>query len=462
MKISAWLAISFLFISGCSSNHFQTGHKLFLENNYVSAIEQFDQAIDKKSNGARATKAEIERSESYHQLALLAYEKNNWILASRLFFLSNSLDSDQYLDNCYYQLSQKAFANGDIDKTLDYYNLIINYLTNSEYIPEIYYKRIKMLLSQNNEDEAISDFASLWKDYRNNEFTQKAKPLIDNIIPNQLELAISKREQGEILVALDKLFVLAEYFKKDIINKEIAISYIMLADREIADKNYSEAYKYFIKSYPFDEKLKEKTQNKVEDICMGFINDGDQFLATLDFEKAITTYSHCFEMKSEYQPAIKKIAFVKKRKVDAIKANELFKSAEDFEYSKKYENALTHYQQSKLLVNSTKVKDKIFCMKNMIKAKKNPKEFALNIILDHKNGKLAEKIYEIENSMNVKYGTSMIESSGWKVLFSSSNLKYDVRYDILSSSENYYFVWKVDLRTQEISALNKRSEEILK
>ena len=95
-----------------------------------------------------------------------------------------------------------------------------------------------------------------------------------------------------------------------------------------------------------------------------------------------------------------------------------------------------------------------------MKLKKDPIAFAKTIILNHHDGQLARKIFQIENDLEMEYGDD-VKSSGWKVLYSFGKFKYEIRYDILSPEDNYYFVWRVDLENRNVSALNKLSENIL-
>ena len=63
--------------------------------------------------------------------------------------------------------------------------------------------------------------------------------------------------------------------------------------------------------------------------------------------------------------------------------------------------------------------------------------------------------------MILVYGKDMVEISGWRVMYSSGEYKYELRYDILTPKENYYYVWLVDLREKNISPLNKASEKLM-
>ena len=448
---------------GCSNNYYQTGEKLFSKKNYVSAIEQYDLSIEKDQNGARKTKAELARSESYYQLGLMAFEKENWLLATRLLFLSNSITADQYLDNCYYKLSETSFAESDTSATLDYYEKIISYLPESEMIPEIYFNRINIYLNRNELFNLLEDFKQLWNNHRDDQFTKKAHPLVDAIIPSVVSAITSEREHGDLVKSIETLHILEEYSiqHKDLVNTEIALTYTQLAEAKLASKDFSAAYQYFLSSFQYDALLAQKNKARIDEIRNGFTKNGDDHLKNFQFEQAISCYEKCFLIMPKDQIATDKIAYAKHRKIEAKEAELLFDNALTQERDDKYQAALKIYLKSQKLVNNSEVKTKIFEMKNLMRAIKEPRSFAQEIVLNYQKGKLVNNVYAIEDSMLTKYGDTVVEVSGWKVLFTSNNLKYDVRYDIISPYENYYFIWKVDLRNRKLTAMNKRSDELL-
>ncbi|MFO7895925.1 MAG: hypothetical protein R6U84_03230 [Candidatus Cloacimonadales bacterium] len=463
MKKLILIFILTLSLSAYGANYYQTGQKLQATKNYVSAIEQFDLAISKNLNGARATKAELARGECYYALGLRAFDLESWDLAAKLFFLANSAAADQKLDRCYFELAQQASAANDLATTLDYYEKIIRYLEQSELIPEVYYNRILLHLDADRQTEAIADFSALWKNYREHNFTAKAQPKIDAIIPQQLAMIINQRDQTELVDSLEELFLLAKYTKQHTasINSEIAQTYTLLAEAEIAKQHFSAAYDYFMQSFQYDADLAEKNRDRIDQICTGFVTKGDQYLADFEFDNAIESYNKCFLIKPQYSVALQKIEETEQKAREFSQAKEFFAAALQQERDDEYQAALKLYQKSQNLINDREVQRKVFEMKNLIRAEKEPRIFAQEIVLQYDNGKLANRVYAIEDSLVSVHGSSTVEISGWKVLFTSNNLKYDVRYDIISPSLNFYFVWKVDLRTRKLIAMNKRSEELL-
>ncbi len=69
------------------NNKFNIAHQLYKKSNYVMAVKNYDDFLETSINEALSTQAELERSDCYYQLGYKAYSKENWLLASRLFFL---------------------------------------------------------------------------------------------------------------------------------------------------------------------------------------------------------------------------------------------------------------------------------------------------------------------------------------------------------------------------------------
>jgi len=65
-----------------------------------------------------------------------------------------------------------------------------------------------------------------------------------------------------------------------------------------------------------------------------------------------------------------------------------------------------------------------------------------------------------EQELRYKYGAS-VTSSEWKVTFAIGQYKYEVRYDIVSPEETYYYAWTVDIRTRKVIPSNKASEKLM-
>jgi len=109
LKIILFILVLFIFVSAyCGLNtRFNIAHQLYMRSNYVMAIQHFDQFLAITQDGALATQAELERSDCYYQLGNKAFNKENWLLASRLYFLANSEMADSELDDCYFHLAKQ-------------------------------------------------------------------------------------------------------------------------------------------------------------------------------------------------------------------------------------------------------------------------------------------------------------------------------------------------------------------
>jgi len=143
-----------------------------------------------------------------------------------------------------------------------------------------------------------------------------------------------------------------------------------------------------------------------------------------------------------------------------LKSQELFERAVNLENLRSYQEALNNYKQAKQYYSSEKIIEKIFIMKNMLQSQNDPKAFAKKVILEFYNGALANAVAITEQKMRDKYGAS-VTSSDWKVTFAIGQYKYEVRYDIVSPEETYYFAWTVDIRVRKVMPSNKASEKLM-
>ncbi|MBN1326364.1 MAG: hypothetical protein JW996_00265, partial [Candidatus Cloacimonetes bacterium] len=183
--LKLWIVL-ILFITGCTStSKYKIARNFYQKGNYVAAIQQYDSFLEKSSNGALITKAEIERAESYYQLGLTSYEKENWALAGRLFYLSNSNYADEKLDDCYYQLALKAREQNDIDRTLEYYDYIISHLPSSDMMSSVLYDRILIYSELGEKRLALKDYDQLWLYFPQSEYIDKIEATVSPIISEE-------------------------------------------------------------------------------------------------------------------------------------------------------------------------------------------------------------------------------------------------------------------------------------
>ncbi len=449
--------------TGCSTDkRYEIAKVLYLQSNYVPAIEHYDDFINKTLDGALATKAELEKSECYYQLGLYTYAKKNWKLANDLFYLANSLKADEKMDNCYYELSQISMKEDDIETVLDHYDYIITYLISSELIPEILYNRIKIYVDLDNKQLAFDDYYILWNEHPEDGFTKKAEPFIDRLLPFYIEEVIALQHSEEYETSLEiliNLSLLPSSYKKLLI-EEISNVYLLMGDREMNNINYPGGLEFYQRAINYDFKQEMVVNNKLEILCREFIAQGDTLVKADQLNEAIEVYEKAFLIIPDCPDAVSGIEKVEIIKQNYITAQELIDQALILEKDKGFSEALKLYKQSATLRNTAWIREKVFQTQNIIEAENNPLEFAEFIIQNYKNGKVAERIYALENDMITIHGDA-VRSSGWKVLYSFGKYKYEVRYDIITPEDNYYFIWRLDLITREVSPLNKVTEKIL-
>ena len=467
MKMKIILIILILFgvaSAFCVANSkFDIAHKLYMKSNYVMAIIHFDKFLVTSQNGAFSTQAELERSDCYYQLGLKAYEKKSWLLASRLFFLSNSEIADSKLDDCYFHLAQQELKQESLTSTLEYYEKVTLFLKDSEYIPEILFNRIQIYIEMGNKLSAFNDYHFLWKNHPENSFTKEIQPFIDDIMPSFIEDALAYKDSMDYDIAVDMLSKLTPYPSKfqDDIFIHISDLYLLKSDRALSMGEYEIVKEYLDLALENDNKKKNIINNKAENICSEIIREGDALVSTFQFDEAVEIYENCFLLIPNYYRCSNIISKTKSKKQNYNSALEHENIAIQYEKDKKYASAHTHYNKSYKLFKTERVRKNLYLMSNIIKSEKNPKAFAERIIKEYKNGIIPAGVRAIESSLIAQYG-DRVDSSGCKVSYSVGEYKYEVRFDLLSPEDNYYYAWRVNLKTREITSLNKISEDMMK
>jgi len=467
MKMKIMLVILLLLTvvsSHCWVNSkFNIAHQLYMKSNYVMAIKHFDNFLETSTNGALSTQAELERSDCYYQLGFKAYLKENWLLASRLFFLSNSKIADLKLDDCYFQLAQQKLSQNAPITTLEYYEKVTSHLKNSEHIPEILFNRIQIYIEMGNKLSAFNDYHFLWENHPNNSFTIEIQPFIDDLMPTFINEALIFRDSLEYDVSIDMLTKLSQYpsaFQNDIYI-HISDLYLLKAEEALSIKKYVQVKKYLDLAVDRDEEKKDLVNKKSDDICSQIIQEGNELVSAFQFDEAIEIYNNCFILIHGYPICANIISDTNDKKKRYNLALEFENQASIYEENKEYASAYTHYNRSYRLFKTHRVKEKIYIMNNLIQAEKNPKAFAEKIIKDYKKGIIPAGVSAIESSLIAQY-SDQVDTSGWKVYYAIGEFKYEVRFDLLSPAENYYYAWRVNLKTREITSLNKISEDLMK
>lgn len=467
MKFRSILSFALLLFAVSASSlvnsKFNIPHKLYMKSNYVMAIKHFDTFLKTSENGALATQAELERSDCYYQLGIIAFDKENWLLASRLFFLANSDIADTKLDDCYYQLAQVQLKENSPLKALEYYENLTLYLKNSEHIPEVLFNRIAIYIEIGNDLAAFNDYHFLWENHPDNSYRVEIQPLIDEMMPSFITEALVFRDSLEYDLAIDMLSKISQYpssYKQEIF-VHISDTYSLKAEAALLKEDYDLVKTFFDKAVENDPLKENVVSNRILEICNDIFDKGDKLISSYKFDEATTLFEKCFILKPGYQECIDLIDQTLVKKENYLSALEYEKTAQEQEKNKEYTSAYNNYKRSYDLFKTNRVKKNIFIVANLIQAERDPKLFAEQIIKKYKKGIILNNVEALKSAMIAKFG-DQVEASGWKVYYAIGEYKYEVRYDLLSPEENYYYAWRVNLRIQEITSLNKISEDMMK
>ncbi|MCF7912676.1 MAG: hypothetical protein K9M99_09120 [Candidatus Cloacimonetes bacterium] len=453
-----------LLLTACSSsNKFKDAHEYSKSGNFVPAIMLYDKYIQRNHHSAEQTIAELERSECYYQLGLQAYTKKNWVLADRLFFLANSDQADELADNVHLELAHKAEIAGDIDEQLEHYDYVINFIPDSELVPEMLRSRIDIYLQRNQKVAAYADYKTLWESYPESEQAPSATEVINPLIPWFLESPRLMRENGNFSAAIAEFQLYANYpssYREDIYY-EIGTSYYQWGMYDLENKDYVAMRQHFDLAVANNPDLLSSTEHVKSEVRQRFIDTGDQLLNEGEIALAIETYSKSFLVLPDDPQALKKIDQAKEQRRRFAQADSLYTQAELFENRNEYKKAKDLYYDSWKLSGKTAAERKSHEMDNYIRAESNPKNFALEIIRDYKNGIIKRNVDTKLAAMTKEFG-DQVSSSDWKAVYSYGEFNFEVRIDIFSPAESHYYAWRINLIERTISPLNKDSEALMK
>ena len=458
------LLLIVIILSGCEINRLRSAEELYQKNLYAAAIVELDDLIANAENRAIATRAEIVRSNCYSALAEAAVEKKNWPLAIRFFKLANSDSANLRLAEIYRDLGVEEEKEGNRIVSKSYLDAIIREVPESPLIPEVLYRRIGYFLDVKADNEsAWNDYMRLFDNYPNSPYEILARNYVMRFIPGKLKYAEVLKEQGYYADALKELFEISKYPVVDMnqVNKLISDVYEKQAEELLSQQDYIEADRLFRIAMQYYPQKKESIIHRLESITNLFIQKGNSLLEAGDFQGALVHYRKTFEIIPDYPPAMEAIDRLFTIQENIRKAADLYKQGEQLEATGKLNEALQAYNSAYALDPKPEYKQKANLVQNMIEANKNPAAFARKIITEYKGGLLTNRIQNQKKELLKRYKEYEIQDSGWKLMLSTGQYKYEARYDLLTPNETYLYVWQINLRDRSIIPLNKLSEALM-
>jgi len=451
-------------LSGCEINRLRSAEDLYNKNLYAAAIEELDDLILSAENRAIATRAEIVRSNCYSALAEAAVERKNWTLAIRFFKLANSDAANLRLGEIYLNLAMEAEKTGSPVNAKAYLDAILREVPDSPLLPEVLYHRIGYFIEVKSDNEAAwNDYMRLFDNYPNSPYEILARNYVLRFIPEKLQYAEILNEQGYYADALKELFELSKYPVVDMeqVNKQISAVYEKQAEELLSEQDYIEADRLFRIAMQYYPQKKASITNRLESITNLFIQKGNSLLEAGDFEGALAHYRKTFDIIPDYPPAMEAINRLFTIQENIRKAANLYSQAEKMEATGKLNEALQTYNAAYALDPKPEYKQRAGLIQNLIEANKNPSAFARKIITEYRGGLLTNRIQKQKQELLKRYKQNEIQDSGWKLMLSTGQYKYEARYDLLTPNETYLYVWQINLRDRSIIPLNKLSEALM-
>lgn len=454
-----------LSFSACEINRLNRAEDLYNAENYTLAIKELDDLIRVAKNGAYRTRAELIRGNCYLELGNLAQANQDVPLSIRFYKLANNEAADTELGKTYLRLSQQAYRAENKALAMRYLNDVLREIPESSLVPEVMLRRISILMDE------YHDHNSTWEDYKflhdnfpNNPFELQARRYVAQFIENKVNYAVTLSESGYYTDALKEFFDLARYPVVDgeRINKLIANVYQAQAEEYIDAQDYLQADRMFRIAIQYNPEKAAEIQRRLEAITALYIQKGNGLMAARDFENALIHYQKVFDIIPDYAPAQDAIRNLYKKQSDIAQAAQIFKDAERLESSEKYNDALGLYRQAWNLDPLPEYQSHIQTMQNILEAQKNPKAFAQKIINDYKGGQILKRVAAKRAEVMQNYKANEIRDSGWKILLSTGQFKYEARYDLLTPNDTFLYVWQINLKDRSIIPLNRLSEELMK
>ena len=462
MSIAAVLLM--LMISACEINRLNSAEDHYQNGRYAAAILEIDNLIDTAQNGAIITRAELIRSSSYLELGDTALERGNRPLAIRFFKLANSDAADLKLADLYYQMGEEAQQNEDLPLAKHYMDNIIREIPKSPLTPQALLRRININMEEyHNRDAVWEDYKYLYDQFPSNPYEIQARYFVRQFIDTKIDYAATLLEQNYYEDALKELFELSLYpvVDADVINALISDVYQAQADEIFDAAEYAEADRLYRIAVQYNPAKQAIVDAKLKDITHHFIQVGNQLMESRDFDAALRQYNRAFEVIPNYPPAHEAIAVLKQKQLDIKEADRLGSEAERMEITQNFSDARSLYNQAYALDPRPEFREKAQNMQNLIEADQDPTGVTRRVIAQYRNGLLQRRINAKLAEVREAHDQADIRDSGWKILLSSGQYKYEARYDILTPTETFLYVWQVNLRDRSIIPLNRLSEDIM-
>lgn len=458
--LSLWLVLS----SGCEINRLNSAQELYDGQLYAGAIEELDNLIRMGKNGAIVTRAELLRANCYLELGKTALERESRPLAIRFFKLANFEAADDELAKLYLQMGEEAFQANDLPLAKTYMDDIIREIPASPLVPQVMLRRISIYMEEyQDRNSTWRDYKYLYDNYPNNPYEIQARYYVMQFIDTKTDYAQNLLLQGYYDDALRELFELSRYpvAKADTINRLISNVYQTQAEDFINDQDYMEADRLFRIAVQYDPSKQAEVDARLEGITSLYVSKGNSLLESRDFEAALQHYNKTFEIIPAYPPALAAIARLNRIKANILQAETLFAQADMLEDTQKYAEALKLYNQAIALDPKEEYKTRAGIMRNMIEAENNPTAFARRIINEFRGGLLPRRIESKRAEILQGLDPKDLRDSGWKILLSTGQYKYEARYDLLTPSQTFLYIWQINLRDRSVIPLNKLSEAMM-
>jgi hypothetical protein len=307
------------------------------------------------------------------------------------------------------------------------------------------------------------DYKFLYDNYPNNAYEIQARYIVKQFTQSMIDYALRLKEQEYYDDALRELFELSRYpvVEADQINILISDIYQAQAEEYIDSQDYMEADRLYRIAVQYDPAKESRILERLEGITDLYIEKGDNLLKDRDFEGALIHYNKTFEIIPDYAPALAAIERLHQIQRDIKNAADIFENAQKMEAAQKYADAQELYKRAYNLDQRPEYQEKAAMMQNMVEAQRDPQGFARRILADYRNGRILNRVAAQRALILEEYKLSEIRDSGWKFLLSTGQYKYEARYDILTPTDTYLYVWQINLKDRSVIPLNKLSEALM-